>query len=63
MDNKDVELREYFWRAAAIGRRHGLRHSAIVIADNIDTLTNAMIKRSGGSQSERPNREPDRQVN
>ena len=59
----EIDLRKYFWRAAAICRRHGLKQSAVVIADNIDALTNAMIKRSGRSQSERPNRQAERQVN
>ncbi len=46
MDNSDLDLRKYFWRAATICRRHGLKRSAVVIADNIEALTDAMIKRS-----------------
>lgn len=45
MEASVLDLCKYFWRAAAICHRHGLKHSAVVIADNIDVLTNAMIKR------------------
>ena len=44
-DDSDLELRKYLWRAAAICRRHGFTHSAVIIADDIEALTNAMIKR------------------
>jgi hypothetical protein len=33
-----IRRREYFWRAASICRRHGLKRSAVVIAANIDAL-------------------------
>ena len=34
--------RQYFWRAANACRRIGLKRSAIVIAENIDSLVDAL---------------------
>jgi hypothetical protein len=43
-----ILLRQYFWRAATICRRKGLRHSALTIANNMQEMADALARRAGG---------------
>jgi hypothetical protein len=40
-----ILARRYFWRAAAICRRKGMKRAAVAIAGNIDTLADSLILR------------------
>jgi hypothetical protein len=45
-ERDQIRRPQYFWRAAGICRRNGLRRSAVIIAANIDALAKSLPRQT-----------------